>query len=72
MPKRVPNGHLQVLSNRLKLFRRQFARPRIGDQLEADLLTFAQIVHSGTFNRADMNEGVLATVIRLNEPVAFR
>src|ERR1700733_5509301 len=71
MPKHVPHGYSQVLSNRLKLFRRKFARPRIGDQLEADLLTFAQIVHSGTFNRADMNESVLATVIGLNEAVAF-
>ena len=63
---RLPHGPAQNLRWRRR------SRPRIGDQLEPDLLTFTQIVHSGTFNRADMNENVLATVIRLNEPVAFR
>jgi hypothetical protein len=53
------------------LFRRHFARPSVGEQLEADLLSFAHVIHSGAFDRADMNEGVLTAVIGLNETEAF-
>src|SRR5262249_4660112 len=49
----------------------ELAGAAILDQLIADLLTFAQIIKTGALDSADMNEDVLATVIRLDETVAF-
>src|SRR5262249_10194148 len=43
----------------------------IGDQLELDLLAFVQRAETGALDGADMDEGVLAAVIRLNESEAF-
>jgi hypothetical protein len=39
----------------------------IGDDFVADLLTFVEIAHSCAFDRAYVNENVLAAVVRLNE-----
>jgi hypothetical protein len=58
---RSPVGIIyEASSNGLELIRRHFARARVGDQFETDLLTFAQIVHSSAFKRADVNESILA------------
>src|SRR4051794_17372551 len=43
----------------------------VGGQFELDLLTFAQIADPGALQRADVDEGILATVIRRNEAKAL-
>src|SRR5271165_2812627 len=58
-------------SDGLELVGGHLARALVGDQLKADLLTFAQIVHSRAFDGADMNEGVLAAVVGLDEAEAL-
>jgi hypothetical protein len=40
-------------------------------QLIGELLAFAQIRHAGAFNRADMDEHVLAAIIGLDKSKAF-
>src|SRR6202035_505637 len=50
---------------------RRLARATIGYDLVADLLAFAQRSKSGAFEGADVNEHVVATVIRLNEAEAL-
>jgi hypothetical protein len=40
-------------------------------QLIGELLAFAQIRHAGAFNRADMDEHVLAAIIGLDNPKPF-
>jgi hypothetical protein len=46
---------------------RRLAGPSIRDEIEGQLLPFVEGAHAGTFDRADMNEDVLAAVIGLNE-----
>src|ERR1700694_235310 len=60
---RLPGG-AQIVGRRL-------ARAAIGYDLVADLLAFAQRTKSGALYRADVNEHVVATVIRLNEAEAL-
>src|SRR5271170_156044 len=59
-------------SGGLKFVGGHFARPRILDELVADLLTLLQVAQSGAFNCTDMNESVAAPVVRLNEAEALR
>src|SRR5271169_1524564 len=58
-------------SDGLELIGGHLARALVGDQLKADLLTFAQIAHPRAFDGADMNEGVLTAVVGLDEAEAF-
>jgi len=58
-------------SDRAQIGRRGLPRPAVGHQLERDFLALVQAVHPGTFDSADVNEYVPATVIRLDEAVAF-
>jgi hypothetical protein len=46
---------------------RGLARLAVNDRFELDLLAFSERAHIGAFNRADMDENVLASVFRLNE-----
>jgi hypothetical protein len=50
---------------------RGLARPSIGYDLERDLLSLIEAMHSGAFDGADVHEDILASVIRLNEAEAF-
>jgi hypothetical protein len=58
------SGGAQILGSRL-------ARAAIGDDIEADVLSLAEVAQTGAFDRADMDENVLATVCRLNEAKAL-
>jgi hypothetical protein len=40
-------------------------------EVEADLLAFDKVAHSGALDGGDVNEGVVAAIIRLNEAEAF-
>lgn len=55
----------------LEAVRRHFATLAVGDEFETHLVTFTQIIVAGAFDRADVNEGVAAAVIRLNEAKTF-
>ena len=48
-----------------------FTCPSIGNDLERDLLPLIEAVHPGAFDRADVDEDVVAAFIRLNESEAF-
>jgi hypothetical protein len=64
----VPPADLSsTVSNRLQPIRRTLTRATVPNDFVAELLTLAQIRHAGTFDRADMNEDVSATVVGLNE-----
>src|SRR5579871_4727142 len=54
-------------SGGLEPVRGHLARPAILDQLEADLLPFLEVADAGALESADMDENVLAAIIRLNE-----
>jgi hypothetical protein len=66
-----PVGMVDTSSNGLEPIGGDFARTRVGDQFETDLLTFAQVAHARPFDRGDMNKGILAAVIRLYETETF-
>jgi hypothetical protein len=59
------------LSGGAQIIRRGFSCPSIGNDLERDLLPLIEAVHSGAFDRADVDEDVVAAFIRLNESEAF-
>jgi hypothetical protein len=50
-----------------QIFGRGLARFAVDDRFELDRLAFSKRAHIGAFNRADMDENVLASVFRLNE-----
>src|ERR1700741_934217 len=50
---------------------RGLAGPPVGDQLELDLLAFVQALQARALDSADMDKGVLAAVVRLDEAIAF-
>ena len=65
---------MALCANRLRgaqIVRRRFAGAAVGNDVVGNLLPLVEGVHAGAFNRADMNEDVLATVLRLNEAEAF-
>ena len=49
----------------------RLARALISDDLEVDLLTFIETAQASLLDSADMDEHVLATLIRLDEAVAL-
>src|SRR5215470_10257274 len=51
--------------------RRTLTRATVPNDFVAELLTLAQIRHTGTFDCSDMNEDVSATVVGLNETKTF-
>src|ERR1700730_158073 len=55
----------------LKVFGRFLAVLRAAHDFERDFLTLVQRVETRAFDGADMDEHILAAVIRLNEAVAF-
>jgi hypothetical protein len=63
-PSRCRLDGAQVLGSRL-------AASAVCDDVEGHLLAFAKAAHAGAFDRADMNEDILAAVLRLNEAEAL-
>jgi len=57
---RVKLGSLKLLGGHL-------AGPAVAGDLEAELLAFLQIAHASTLDCGDVNEHILAAVVRLNE-----
>ncbi len=55
----------------LQIGGRHLARLHVALELEADLLAFDEFAHSGALDRRDVNEGVSAAVVRLNEAEAL-
>jgi len=54
-----------------QIIRRGFAGPAVCYDLERNLLSLVEGAQAGTFNRADMNEDILAALVRLNEAKAL-
>jgi len=50
-----------------ELIGRHLARALVLNHLVRDLLTFAEIAHSGALDSADVDENVLTAIIRLDE-----
>jgi hypothetical protein len=65
------HGHLRDRSGGAQILGSRLARAAIGDDIEADVLSLAEGAQTGAFDRADMDENVLATVCRLNEAKAL-
>lgn len=49
----------------------RLAGPAVSNDVERDLLSLIEFAHAGAFNRADMNEDILASLVWLNEAEAF-
>src|SRR5215467_4516057 len=60
----APSGGSQVLGRRLSGL-------AVGNDLEGDFLAFLELVEAGALDRADVDEDVLAAVLRLDESVAL-
>ena len=67
----LAGGRSRVWLSGLQVIRRRFSGPSIGDNLVRDFLTFVEGVHSGALDGADVNEHILAAVIRLDEAKAL-
>jgi hypothetical protein len=55
----------------LKVASRHFARLCVALKVVADLLAFNDFAHASAFNSRNVNEGVSAAVVRLNEAEAL-
>src|SRR5215471_15256472 len=58
-------------SDRAQIGRRGLSGLAVGYQVERDFLTLVEAIHPGAFDSADVDEYVLAAIIRLDEAVAF-
>lgn len=58
-------------SDRAQILSRGFAGLAIGNNIEGDLLSFVQPIHTCAFDRADVHEDIVASIIRLNEAEAL-
>ena len=58
-------------SDGAQIFRRGLAGLAIGNNIEGDFLPLIEATHPGALDRADMDEDILAAVIRLDEAKAF-
>jgi hypothetical protein len=58
-------------SDGAQIVRRGLAAPSVSNNIKRDLLSLVEPRHSGSFDRADVDEDVLAAVIRLDEAEAF-
>lgn len=54
-----------------QIFSGRLASLAIGYDVERYFLPFFQTVHAGAFHRADMNEDILVSILRLNKAEAF-
>jgi hypothetical protein len=62
---------LRCRSDRAQILRGGLAGPSISNNLERDLLSLVKPAHTGAFDCADVDEDVLAPIIRLDEAEAF-
>jgi hypothetical protein len=67
----VVKGKKKTYLSSLQIAGRHFARFHIALQIKAELLTFDDVAHSGALNGRDMNKGVSAAIVRLNEAKAL-
>jgi hypothetical protein len=58
-------------SDSLQIVGRGLACPSIGNNVENNLLSLIEGTHASTFDRADVHEDILATIIRLDKAEAF-
>ena len=65
------HGPSRSRSGGAQIFRGRFAGPAVCDDVKADFLPLIEGAHAGAFNRADMNEDVIAAVGGLNEAEAL-
>ena len=61
----------EEVSDRLQLIRRTLTGAAVLHNVEAQLLSLAQIRHAGAFDGADVDENVRGAVVRLNESESF-
>src|SRR4051794_19753667 len=54
-----------------QIFSSRLAGPAICNDFKRNLLPFVEGIHAGAFNGADMNEDILAALVRLNESEAL-
>src|SRR5689334_25350728 len=59
------------LADLLEIVGRQLAAAVVSDELELDLLPFSQVAEAGALDGTDMDEGILAAVVRLDEAKAL-
>jgi hypothetical protein len=67
----IPSLSAIAALRRNEIIRRRLAGLTTGQDLVGQLLAFVELVHARAFDRADMNEHILASVIRLDEAEAF-
>ena len=58
-------------SNNAQISGRSLAGFTIGNEIEGDVLSLVEAIHSSPFDRADMDEHILAAVSRLNEAISL-
>jgi hypothetical protein len=60
-----------AVSSRLQIAGCGLSGPLVLDHVKRQLLAFSQAMHTGAFDRADVDENVGASVLRLNEAKTF-
>src|SRR5580698_4470751 len=58
-------------SGGLQIIRRGLASLSVCDQVKSNFLSLVEAVESGALNGADVNEHILAAIVRLDEAKAF-
>ena len=66
----VKGKQISILSV-LQIAGRHLARLVVALEIEADLLAFNELAHAGALDGRDVDEGVSAAVVRLNEAEAL-
>src|SRR5271165_534416 len=64
-------GHRRCQLDGAQILSGGLASPAVCDDVERDPLPLIEAAHAGAFDRADMNEDVFDTALRLNEAEAF-
>ena len=60
-------GVIAVILRGAQIFRSRFASPAVCNDFKGNLLALVEGAHAGAFDGADMNEDILAALVRLNE-----
>jgi hypothetical protein len=64
-------GVFAIVTDCLQVLRGRLAGPAVGDDFEGNLLALVEGAQAGAFDGADMNEDILAALVRLNETKTF-
>jgi hypothetical protein len=70
-PKSKRYGHRRCQLDGAQVLSGGLSRPTVGDNVKRHLLPLVEAAHACAFNRADMNEDIFVTAIRLNKAEAF-